>query len=236
MNAIRAIYRRELSAYFNGPMAYLFISLFLLLTGWFFFSGFFLGGQADIRGALELVPLLFVFFAPALTMRLISEEKRSGTLELLVTYPVTDFQVILGKYLAALTLLCVAVAGTLVYTVTAAWLGNLDGGVAITGYLGMVLMGAAYTAIGMYASSLTDNPFVGFVLGIGFTLLLFLMDKVLWFIPAALVGLFEFLSIDAHYHSMIRGVVDSRDLVYYFSLIALGVLLASRSLARRTWN
>jgi ABC-2 type transport system permease protein len=236
MNAVSAIYRRELSAYFDSPMAYLFISLFLLLTGWFFFSGFFLAGQADIRGALELVPLLFVFFAPALTMRLISEEKRTGTLELLVTYPVTDFQVILGKYLAALTLLCVAIAGTGVYTLTAAWLGNLDGGVVITGYLGMVLMGAAYTAIGTWASSLTDNPFIGFVLGIAFTLLLFLLDKVLFFVPAGLVGLFEYLSIDAHYHSLIRGVVDSRDLVYYFSLIALGLLLASRSLARRTWN
>ena len=236
MNAIIAIYRRELQAYFNSPMAYMFISVFLLLTGWFFFSSFFLAGQADIRGALELIPLLFVFFAPALTMRLISEEKRNGTLELLVTYPVTDLQLILGKYLAALSLLMVAVAGTLTYTITVAWLGNLDGGVAFTGYLGMILMGAAYTAVGMYASSLTDNQFVGFVLGIAFTLGLFLMDKVLFFVPKELVGFFEFLSIDAHYHSMIRGVVDTRDLIYYFSLIALGVLLASRSLSRRKWN
>lgn len=169
-------------------------------------------------------------------MRLISEEKRTGTLELIVTYPITDSQLILGKYLAALTLLVVAILGTSSYTMTAALLGNLDGGVTMTGYLGMVLMGAAYTSIGMYASSLTDNQFVGFVLGIAFTLALFLMDKVLFFVPTALVGLFEFLSIDAHYHSMIRGVIDTRDLVYYFSLIALGIVLASRSLARRKWS
>ncbi len=236
MNAILAIYRRELQSYFNSPMAYMFLSVFLLLTGWFYFSSFFLAGQADIRGALELIPLLFVFFAPALTMRLISEEKRTGTLELIVTYPITDGQLILGKYLAALTLLVVAILGTSSYTLTAAMLGNLDGGVTMTGYLGMILMGAAYTSIGMYASSLTDNQFVGFVLGIAFTLALFLMDKVLFFVPTALVGFFEFLSIDAHYHSMIRGVIDTRDLVYYFSLIALGIVLASRSLARRKWS
>jgi ABC-2 type transport system permease protein len=236
MNAILAIYRRELAAYFNSAIAYMFLTAFLLLAGWFFFSSFFVAGQADIRGLLELLPLMFIFFVPALTMRLISEEKRSGTLELLVTYPVHDHEVIAGKFLAAFTLLVVAIAGTFPYTITVATLGNLDGGMVITGYLGMLLMGAAYTSIGVLASSLTQNQIVGFILGIVMILVLFLLDKVLFFIPTQLVGIFEFLSIDAHYHSMIRGVVDSRDIVYYGSLIALGLYLAAMSLGSRKWN
>jgi ABC-2 type transport system permease protein len=236
MNAILTICRREVQAYFNSAIAYLFVTVFLLLAGWFFFSGFFVQGQADIRGLLELTPLMFLFFVPALTMRLISEEKRAGTLELLVTYPVRDHEVILGKFLAAMVLLAVAVAGTFAYTLTVSALGDLDQGMVVTGYLGMLLMGAAYTAIGLLASSLTQNQIVGFILGIGMILVLFLLDKVLYFIPARLVGLFEFLSIDAHYHSMIRGVVDSRDLIYYGSVITLGLYLASLSLGRRKWS
>lgn len=236
MNAILAIWRRELLAYFNSLVAYLFITVFLLLAGWFYFSGFFLVGQADLRGLLDLTPLMFMFFVPALTMRLISEEHRSGTLELLVTYPVQDHEVVVGKFLAAMTLLAAVIAGTLAYTFTVAWLGDLDGGTVLTGYLGMLLMGAAYTAVGVFASSLTGNQIVGFILGIVMILALFLMDKVLFFVPNALVGVFEYLAIDTHYRSLIRGVVDTRDIVYFGSLIALGLYLASWSLARRKWN
>jgi len=236
MNAIMAIWRREMQAYFNSAIAYLFVTVFLLLAGWFFFSGFFLQGQAEIRGLLELVPLMFILFVPALTMRLVSEERRSGTLELLVTYPVQDHEIILGKFLAALSLLAVTIAGTLAWTLTVSALGDLDQGMVLTGYLGMLLMGAAYTAVGLLASSLSANQIVGFILGIGMILVLFLLDKVLFFIPASLVGLFEYLAIDTHYHSMIRGVIDSRDLVYYGSLIALGLYLAGLSLGRRRGN
>ncbi|MDP2361847.1 MAG: ABC transporter permease [bacterium] len=236
MNAVLAIWRREVLAYFNSAVAYLFVTVFLLLAGWFFFSGFFIGGQAEIRGLLELIPLLFIFFVPALTMRLISEEWRSGTLELLVTYPVRDHEIVLGKFLAALSLLAVTIAGTLAWTLTVSALGDLDTGMVLTGYLGMLLMGAAYTAIGLLASSLTPNQIVGFILGIAMILVLFLLDKVLFFIPARLVGLFEYLAVDAHYHSMIRGVVDSRDLVYYGTLIALALYLAGLSLGRRRGN
>jgi ABC-2 type transport system permease protein len=236
MNAIIAIWRRELLSYFNSIVAYLFITVFLLLAGWFYFSGFFIVGQADLRGLLDLVPLMFIFFVPALTMRLISEEKRSGTLELLVTYPVQDHEVVLGKFLAALTLLALVIAGTLSYTLTVAALGDLDAGMVFTGYLGMLLMGAAYTAVGIFASSLTGNQIVGFILGIVMILVLFLLDKVLFFVPGALVGLFEHLAIDTHYRSMIRGVVDTRDIVYYGSLITLALYLASLSLGRRKWS
>jgi ABC-2 type transport system permease protein len=169
-------------------------------------------------------------------MRLISEEWRSGTLELLVTYPVRDHEIVLGKFLAALSLLAVTIAGTLAWTLTVSALGDLDTGMVLTGYLGMLLMGAAYTAIGLLASSLTPNQIVGFILGIAMILVLFLLDKVLFFIPARLVGLFEYLAVDAHYHSMIRGVVDSRDLVYYGTLIALALYLAGLSLGRRRGN
>jgi ABC-2 type transport system permease protein len=236
MNSIITIYKRELQSYFNSPMAYMFLSVFLVLSGWFFFSGFFVVGQADLRGMLEMIPLMFIFFVPAITMRLISEEKGSGTLELLVTYPIHDHEVIIGKFLAAFTLLLVAIMGTMSYTLTVSSLGNLDGGTVITGYLGMILMGAAYTSIGVFASSLTNNQFVGFVLGIVMIFGLFMLDKVLYFVPAGMVGIFEFLSIDTHYHSLIRGVIDTRDLVYYGSLITLGLYLAAISLSKRKWS
>ncbi len=236
MNSICAIYRRELQAYFNSAVAWMFLAVFLLLAGWFFFSAFFVQGQADVRGLLEMIPMMFIFFVPALTMRTVSEEKRQGTLELLVTYPVQDHEVILGKYLATLTLLAIAVAATLTYTISVSMIGDLDGGMVLTGYIGMLLMGAAYAAIGVLASSLTTNQIAGFILGIVMIFVLFLMDKVLYFIPGQLVGLFEYLSIDAHYHSLIRGVIDTRDLVYYGSVIALGLFMASQSLSRRKWN
>jgi ABC-2 type transport system permease protein len=236
MNAICAIYRRELSAFFNSPIAYIFLTVFLLLAGWFFFSSFFLVGQADLRGLLEIIPLMFIFFVPALTMRLISEEKQAGTLELLVTYPVQDHEIIIGKFLAAFSLLVLVILGTLPFSFTVASLGNVDAGSLLAGYLGMFLMGAAYTAIGVLASSLTNNQIVGFILGIMIILVLFLLDKVLFFVPSFLIGSFEFLSIDAHYHSLIRGVVDSRDLVYYGSLTGLSLFLGSISLGSRKWS
>ena len=236
MNAICAIYRRELQAYFNSAVAWMFLAVFLLLAGWFFFSAFFVAGQADVRGLLEMIPLMFIFFVPALTMRTVSEEKRQGTLELLVTYPVQDHEVIIGKYLATLTLLAIAIGATLSYTISVSLIGNLDGGMVFTGYMGMLLMGAAYAAIGVLASSLTNNQIAGFILGIVLIFVLFLMDKILYFVPGQLVGLFEYLSIDAHYHSLIRGVIDTRDLVYYGSVIGLGLFLAAQSLGRRKWN
>ena len=166
-------------------------------------------------------------------MRLLSEEKKSGTFELLATMPVSDFEVILGKYLAALVLLAVAVLFTATYAVTLTVLGKTDQGATFSGYLGLLLLGAGYVAIGLLASSLTENQIVAFIVSFLVIFVLSLIDKVLIFLPAALASVFEYLSAEYHFNNVARGVIDSRDLVYYASLVTLGLYFSARALHRR---
>ena len=230
------VYKREMGAYFNSPIAYVFLAVLLVLSGWFFFSTFFFYNQASLRGILELMPVLFIFFIPAVSMRLLAEEKRSGTLELILTYPLRDSEIVLGKFFASLALLAVGVVLTGTYVLTAAWLGNLDGGVTLAGYAGMLFMGAAYLSIGLYASAITNNQIVAFILGIVLIFLFYYFDKVIIFLPGYLVGLFEYLSVDFHYRNFVRGVIDSRDIIYYLSVITAALMLAGHSLETRKWS
>ena len=158
MSATLAITKRELRTYFNSPVAYIVVTVFMLLAGYLFFNTVFIEKQAEMRGYFGLMPMLFTFIIPAITMRLIAEEKGSGTLELLITMPVRDWEVVVGKFLAALGLLAVLLALTLVYAFTLSTIGPLDKGPAYGGYLGLLLMGAAYVAIGVMASSLHAQP------------------------------------------------------------------------------
>jgi len=230
------IFKRELKAYFNSPIAYIVITVFLLITGWFFSASLFLVNQATLRGAFNIIPLVLVFFVPAITMRLISEEKKSGTIELLVTMPVKDLEIILGKFLAALVLLTIAILLTLTYAIAVSVLGDLEGGPVVGGYLGLVLMGAAYLSVGIFASSLAENQIVAFIVGFVIIFALYMIDQVLLFIPAGLVSFFEYLSIDYHFANISRGVIDTRDLIYYLSVIFFSLLLATRSLESRKWS
>lgn len=230
------IFKKEMRAYFNSPIAYIFLAVFLGLSGWFFFSTFFFYNQASLRGILDLIPVLFIFFIPAISMRLVAEERKTGTLELLLTYPVTETEVIVGKFLAALSLVTLGVVLTGTYVLTAASLGNLDAGVTFSGYVGMILVGAAYMAIGIYASTLTDNQIVAFIIGIVIAFLFYYLDKVIIFVPDSLAGIFESLSIDFHYRNLLRGVFDLRDIVYYLSVIFFGIVLASGTLSKRKWS
>jgi len=223
-------------SYFNSPIAYIFLAVFLILSGWFFFSTFFVFGQATLRGILELIPIFFIFFIPAVTMRLVAEEKHSGTMEVLLTYPIRNREVIFGKFLAALALVTIGVLLTGTYVLTAASLGNLDAGVTIAAYLGMILMAAAYMSLGIFASTITSNQIVAFILGILFIFLFYYVDKTLIFLPNWLVGIAEYLSVDFHYRNFVRGVFDSRDLVYYATVIFFGLTLATRKLAERKWS
>ncbi len=234
MNNIYAIFKKEVRAYFNSPIAYIFITLFLLLSGYFFGSTLFLQNQADLRSVFEFwIPFFLTIFVPAVTMRLIAEEKRAGTLEVLVTMPIRDSEIILGKYLAALLLVVVAVLLTFTYPVTLSFLGNPDGGSIVGGYVGLILMGASYLAIGIYVSSLTKNQIVAFIISLAIVFALYLLDKVLLLVPGGLASILEYLAIDYHFSNIARGVLDTRDLIYYFSLIFLGLFLATRALASR---
>jgi ABC-2 type transport system permease protein len=233
MNSVLPIFKRELRSYFDSPMAYVVIIVFLLMTGWFFTSNFFVAGQADLRVIFGIIPFVFLFITPAITMRLISEERKTGTMELLVTLPITDWSIIIGKYLASVALLSAMILPTVVYAITVSMLGDMDGGVVFGGYVGLIMMGAAYLAIGTLGSSLTDNQVVAFIVSWGLVFVFFLMDKILFFLPNWMVSFVEYMSIEYHFQNISRGVIDTRDLIYYVSIIALSLYLASRSMASR---
>ena len=232
---ILPIFRRELRSYFNSPVAYVVIVVFLAIVGWFFTSNLFLANVASMRVIFELVPLVFLFFVPAITMRLLAEEKKSGTLELLTTKPVTDAEIVIAKFLAAWTLLAATLVPTLLYLITMMALGSIDLGPVIAGYIGLLLMGGAYIAIGIFASSLTENQIIAFIISFLIVLALFLMDKVLMYVPEGLASTVEFLAVDYHFSNIARGVIDSRDIIYFVSLLGFSLLLATVSLERRKW-
>jgi ABC-2 type transport system permease protein len=232
---IFTIFRREIRSYFNSPVAYVVIVVFLAITGWFFSSNMFLINVASMRIVFELVPMVFLFFIPAITMRLLAEEKKSGTLELLTTKPVRDVEIVLGKFLAAWVLLAAALAPTFIYFLTLLALGPIDIGPVFAGYLGLFLMGGVYIAIGIFASSVTENQIVAFILSFLIVLALFLMDKVLMYVPEVFASTMEFLAIDYHFSSIARGVIDSRNIIYFGSLLGFALVLATVSLERRKW-
>ena len=228
--------KKELKGYFDSPIAYIIITIFLLISGWFFFSDLFLVNQATLRNLFGIIPFIFMFFIPAITMRLLSEEKKSGTIEILLTLPVKDHQIILGKFLAGMFLISLAVILTLVYAFTLSGLGNLDFGSVVSGYLGLILLGATYLSIGIFTSSLTQNQIVAFILSFLIIFVLYLLDNVLIFVPGFLASVLEYLSVNYHFSNISRGVIDSRDLIYYLSLIFFFLFLAVRVLSSRKWR
>jgi ABC-2 type transport system permease protein len=232
---IAPIYKREVHYYFNSAIAYVVIVGFLCFLGWFFTNNLFLMNIATLRVVFEIVPLIFLFFVPAITMRLLAEERKSGTLELLTTKPVQDIEIVLGKFLAAWTLLGAALAPTLIYLVTVMFLGDIDLGPVLTGYLGLLLMGAVYIGAGVFASSLTENQIVAFILAFLMVFAMFLLDKVLMYVPEGFASTVEFLGIDYHFSNIARGVIDSRNLIYFGSLLGFFLFLATVSLERRKW-
>jgi ABC-2 type transport system permease protein len=236
MTPALVISRREIRTYFNSPVAYIVVPVFVIITGYLFFTQVFLEKQADMRGFFNIMPLLFMFMIPAITMRLLADEKSSGTLELLITMPVRDWEVVVGKFLAAMALLCTAIGLTLVFAITVKSLGPLDRGPAIGGYLGLVLMGGAYVAIGVMASALTRNSIVSFIIAFAISFALYLLGRLTQFLPQALQKLVAYLSIDGHFENVGRGVIDTRDLIYYFSVMVVCLLIATLSLESRRWK
>jgi ABC-2 type transport system permease protein len=225
--------KKELYSYFYSPIAYVVMVVYLGVAGWFFFSRFFLFGQLELRGYFETAPALLMFLAPAVTMRLLAEEMHTGSYEMLMTLPLTELQMLAGKYLAALIFLSATIGLTLCYPLTLATLGRLDWGPVIGGYLGLVLLGGGYLAVGLLASALTRNQIVALILGVAACVVLFLLDKVLMLVPAPLAGLVEYLGVEYHFASFARGVIDSKDLVYFGSLIALALAASRLVLERR---
>jgi ABC-2 type transport system permease protein len=237
MKTIWIITTRELNSFFDSLIAFVMIILFLGFSGFFtWISGadIFFVGQASLRSFFGIAYWTLFFFIPALTMRLIAEEKKSGTIEMLLTKAVTDRQVILGKYLATLLLIVIALAFTLPYVITIAKIGNLDAGGVVCGYLALFLMSAAYCSIGLFASSITNNQIIAFLSALFIGLFFHIIFEV---IAGGMTGwlgqLINSLSTTVHFESMTRGVVDSKDLIYFISIIFLGLFLSEVALSKR---
>jgi len=232
MRNIRIVFIKEFKSYFNTPIAYIFLIVFLALSGWFFTSTLFLVGQASIYGFLGVAPLLFLFFTPAITMRSIAEEESSGTIEILMTLPTKEWEIILSKFLSCLALVMVAVGATLIYPISVHFLGSLDWGEVVSSYIALLLLGASFCSIGMFASSVTKSQIVAFILGFLICFVFFILGKILPFVPTPLVSLVEYLSVDYHFEAISRGVIDSRNLIYYISLCGFFLLLTFYSFRR----
>jgi len=237
MGNILSIYRKEISSFFSSPMAYVFLVVFALVNGYFFINTFFLYGQSDMRALFSIVPLVYLFFIPAVSMGLISREKSIGTIEIITTLPILERDIVLGKYLAGFTLILVALLTTLLHYFTLINVGvNIDHGAVFTGYLGLALLGGVYTAIGVFSSSLTENQVIAFIVGIAIVLTFFLMDKLLVFVPSTMAGFIQYLSTDFHLSNISRGVIDTRNLIYFGSVIGFFLFLTTRVLESRKWR
>lgn len=238
----KAIAKREWSAYFNSPVAYIFIIIFLVLAGFFTFSvsGFFEAGQADLRGFFFWHPWLYLILVPAVAMRLWSEERRQGTIELLFTTSVTPGQAIAGKMIAAWAFLALALLLTFPLPLTAAWLGNPDWGTVLSGYAASLLLAGAYLSVGMFTSALTRNQVISFVLAVVLGLFLILAgfqpvtDLLSQWAPGWLVDSVAAFSFMPHYEAMQRGVLDARDFLYFASVTGFMLFLTHLVLANRS--
>lgn len=238
MEHISAIFKKEFKAYFLSPIAYIFITVYLVVTNVLFFQSFFLLNQADMRGYFSLLPWIFLFFVPAITMRVWAEEKKMKTLELLLTWPISDMEVVVGKFLASFAFLSVSIILSLSVPVTIMILGRPDMGPIIGGYLGALLMGGAYLAIGLWVSSLTENQIIAFIIGVVCTFIMFIIGNpfITMALPSFLVPTFTYLGLGTHFESIGRGVVDSRDIIYYVSVIWFFLFLNVRSIESRKWE
>ncbi len=217
------IIRKELKSYFVSPIAYIVIVIFLIVTGWFFFSTFFLIGRADLRDFFSLLPITLVFFVPAITMRTFAEEFNTGSYEILNTLPVTGLDILIGKFAAALLFVLIMLVPTISYPLFITNLGNLDWGPIVGGYIGAILLAGAYTSIGIFTSSLTRNQIVAFIAATAICFVLYIIDRMIFLLPAFMAGFVQFVSASYHFENIAQGIVDSRDIVYFLSVIVLAV-------------
>ena len=237
MKKIWIIALKELRSFFDSLTAYILIVVFLGLSGfftWLFGSDIFIVGQASLQSFFSVAYWTLFFFTPALTMKMLAEENKSGTIELLLTKAVTDWDVILGKFLACLMLIGIALLLTLPYYVSVWALGPIDHGAVWCGYLGLILMSMAYISIGLFASSITNNQIVSFLLSLFIGVFFLIIFNVLSSDFTGLIGeILSYLSLSTHFDSISRGVVDSKDVIFFLSITLFGLILAESSLSKR---
>jgi ABC-2 type transport system permease protein len=235
MRNVLAIFQREFASYFSSALAYIIVPVFLLLVGGFslYFQDFLAAGQASMRPVFFWCAVSYLLLIPALTMRAFAEESRTGSIELLYTLPIREEEMVLGKYLAAMALMSLALALTLGYPLTLSAYGNLDWGPVAGGYLGLLLLGAAFSAIGIAASASTSSQVVAFLVSLVIGLLPFATGYSLARVPSSVLPLVQYLSFEYHFNHLSRGVIDSRSIVYYGSVVALFLHMAVFQLEQR---
>lgn len=231
-----AVAKREFRSYVNSPIAYILVTMYIITAGYLFFRQLFLTRQADMRPFFEYMPMLFALIVPFVTMRLVAEERREGTLELLLTLPLTDWQLIFGKFLAALGLMCTLLLLTTAFPITVAFLGPLDKGTTVAGYIGAILMSGAYVAIGLMASTFLRSQIAAALTAFFIGFALYLLGMMIPFVPPWAQPIAQGLSIGSHFMNIARGVIDSRDLVYYLSMIGGCLLITHTTLESRRWR
>ncbi|HPE57927.1 MAG TPA: gliding motility-associated ABC transporter permease subunit GldF [Bacteroidales bacterium] len=240
------LYLKEIKGFLNSLLGYIVIAVFLLINGLFLWvfpldTNILDFGYASLDALFQIAPFVFLFLIPAITMRFFAEEKKTGTIELLMTRPLSDLQVILAKYFAGLTLVVISILPTFIYFYSVYQLGypkgNIDMGGMWGSYIGLIFLAASFVSIGLFASSITDNQIISFILGIVLSGFIYIGFETIYSLD--LFGSFDLLvktlGIEAHYSAISRGVVDTRDLIYFLSLIALFILLTKTSIESRKW-
>lgn len=237
MAKIWIIAKRELNSFFDSLMAYIMLITFLGFSGfftWIYGADIFYIKQASLQSFFGIAFWTLFFFIPAITMKLFAEENRSGTIELLLTRPINDWQVIVGKFTATLLLIITSLALTLPYYFTVASIGSVDHGAVWSGYLGLILISGAYISIGLFTSSISDNQIVAYLLALFIGIFFQIIFELLASGMSGMLGeTFSFLSVSTHFESISRGVIDSRDLIYFLSVILIGLFLTEANLIRK---
>ena len=235
MKNILTIVKREIYSMITTKVSYVVSGIFLLLVGWYFSKSMLIRNRADLDSVFSVIPFLFLFFIPAITMKSIAEEKKNGIMEQMLTFPVTDIQYILGKFLSAFIFLCMLLASTLFFYLSIEILGEPDIGKIISSYISAMFLGGALISIGLFASSQSSDLVTSYIVSFSIMFMLYLADKVVHLMHFEIQNFVLYMSTDYHYRNMLRGIIDSRDIVYFISLMILFLFLTARNLEKRKW-
>ncbi len=236
MRNVSTIYHREIKSYFYSPIAYVVISVFLIASGFFFAGNLQFWQEASLKGSLDSIQFFLLLLTPVITMKLFADETRSGTIETLMTSPVTDFDVVFGKFLAALSLYVVMILPTWIYVIFLTIFGNPDFGPIYSSYIGLVLMGSLFVSVGLLISSFTKNQVVAAVIGIVSLIILWVIGFLSTYGDGWFYETLRYAGTFDHWESFTKGIVDTRDVIYYLSFTALLLFITVRNVESRKWR
>ncbi len=233
LNRTAVITGKEFKSYITSPILFIIMFAFLACTGIFYFWNFYRVGRADMRFFFDLLPFLFMFFIPAITMKQVAEEKNTGTFEMLVTMPVTTENIIAGKFFGSLSVAGIMLAPTLLYIVALATAASPDYGLVAAGYVGAVLLASVYVAVGIFASSLTHNQIIAWLISFALCVFFTMVDFLVQFLPGKLFSFMSYISASYHFKNIAKGVLDFRDITFLLSMTLFFLILSAQSIEER---